>query len=220
MLAGPTAEDIDDKTDHATTRPGLAAVMDSAARYVPGIDRRGAITVFAGLRAVSSKHDFIIESSEKAPGLVNVAGIESPGLTSAPAIAEYVGQLLTQMGLSDEPDEAASPIRWPIEAFATASARRKKRLIRKNAQYANVVCRCEYVTEAEIVESIHRPCGATTVDGVKLRAGAGAGRCHGGFCMPRVMEILARELGEDYTEVTKSGEGSYILAGRTKEAQR
>jgi glycerol-3-phosphate dehydrogenase len=106
--------------------------------------------------------------------------------------------------------------RRAIEVFADATDARKKELIEKDARYAHIVCRCEYVTEAEIIESIHRPCGARTVDGVKMRAGAGMGRCHGGFCLPRVMDILARETGRAYEDITKGGGGSYILSGKTK----
>lgn len=218
MLAGPTAEDIDDKTDTATSSEGLSAVLNGVSEYVPSVERRSAITVFAGLRAVSEKHDFIIEHSKKAKNFINVAGIESPGLTSAPAIAEYVAELLIMAGLSDVKKKDATRMRKPIEVFADATPERQKELIEKDVRYANIVCRCEHVTEAEIVESIHRPCGATSVDGVKFRTSAGMGRCHGGFCMPRVMDILARELGQKYCEVTKSGVGAYILSGKTKGA--
>lgn len=217
MIAGPTAE-FTGKEDTDTTREGLAAVMNGVRQYVPSIDRRSAITVFAGLRAVGDRHDFIIEESKSAPGFVNVAGIESPGLTSAPAIAEYVTEMLVTMGIDGTIKTGATRIRKPIEVFAHATPERQCELIDTDPRYANVVCRCERVTEAEIVKSIHRPCGATTVDGVKLRTSAGFGRCHGGFCMPRVMDILARELGKDLNDITKSGEGSWILANKTKEA--
>ncbi len=217
MIAGPTAE-FTAKEDTATTREGLDAVMNGVRRYVPGIDRRSAIAVFAGLRAMSDRHDFIIAESAAVPGFINVAGIESPGLTASPAIAEYVTQLLTGIGLDGTKKKDATRIRRPIEVFAHATPERQCELIEQDARYANVVCRCEHVTEAEIVQSIYRPCGARTVDGVKLRTSAGFGRCHGGFCMPRVMDILARELGQDLKDVTKSGNGSWILAGKTKEA--
>ncbi len=217
MIAGPTAE-FTDKENTATTRDGLEAVLNGVRRYAPGIDRRSAITVFAGLRAASDRHDFIIGESQTMPGLINVAGIESPGLTASPAIAEYVTQLLVDLGLDSTKNKDATRMRKPIEVFAHATPERQRELIAQDERYANVVCRCEQVTEAEIVQSIHRPCGARTVDGVKLRTAAGFGRCHGGFCMPRVMDILARELGQDVKDITKSGEGSWILAGRTKEA--
>jgi glycerol-3-phosphate dehydrogenase len=219
MIAGPTAE-FTGKEDTATTSEGLKAVMDGVCRYVPSINKRSAITVFAGLRAVGDRHDFIIEESKSMPGFVNVAGIESPGLTSAPAIAEYVTEMLVSMGIDGTKNADATRIRKPIEVFAHATPERQCELIKADQRYANVICRCEHVTEAEIVQSINRPCGATTVDGVKLRTSAGFGRCHGGFCMPRVMDILARELGRDLKDITKSGEGSWILGKRTKEAAK
>lgn len=213
MIAGPTAE-FTDKDDTATTREGLQAVIKGASRYIPALDVRSAITVFSGLRAVPDGHDFIIEASQSAPGLVNVAGIESPGLTAAPAIAEHVRDILIDLGLSARCKSAASRTRTRIESFADADDVRRRELIAKDSRYANVVCRCEHVTEAEIVQSIQRPCGATTVDGVKLRTGAGFGRCHGGFCLPRVMAILARELGQSYEDITKSGEGAWIIENK------
>ncbi len=219
MIAGPTAEFVD-KDDNDTTREGLTEALEGVKRYIPTVDRRHAITVFAGLRAMPETHDFIIGRSQTAPGLINVAGIESPGLTSSPAIAAYVKELLEEAGVSLTPKPGAVRMRKPIERFAEASSERQRELIAMDKRYANVVCRCEQITEAEIVESIRRPCGAKTVDGVRLRIRAGAGRCHGGFCLPRVMAILARELGRGYDEITKSGDGSWILDGRIKEGAR
>ncbi len=215
MFAGPTSEFTDDKEDKSTSGGGLEKAVEGSQRLVPGIQKRYAIAVFSGLRAVPDGHDFIIERSKSAPGLVNVAGIESPGLTSAPAIAEYVTKLLFEDGLPAVKKDAVR-IRKPIEAFAEANPERRQELIKKDANYANVVCRCKHVTEAEVIESIRRPCGATTVDGVKFRTGAGMGRCHGGFCMPRIMRILARELGREYSGIEKGAKGSYILTRRTK----
>ncbi len=214
MLAGPTAEDIDDKQDKATTGEGLSFVMNGVKEFVSEIDTKKAITEFAGLRAVSPTHDFIIEKSKSAENLINVAGIESPGLTAAPAIASYVKDILVSMGISSINDPKATRIRKPIEVFANADKERQKELITQDKKYANIVCRCEHVTEAEIIESIRR--GARTVDAVKFRVSTGMGRCHGGFCLPRVVDILSRELGKDYSEITKSGAGSQILTGRTK----
>jgi glycerol-3-phosphate dehydrogenase len=219
MIAGPTAEFVD-KDDNDTTRAGLMAALEGVRRYAPAVDARHAITVFAGLRAMPETHDFIIERSKSAPGLINAAGIESPGLTSSPAIAEYVKTLLGEAGVRLTIKPGASRTRRPIERFAEAAPGRQRELIATDKRYANVVCRCEHVTEAEIVESIRRPCGAMTVDGVRLRIRAGAGRCHGGFCLPRVMAILARELGRGYDDITKSGAGSWILDGRIKEEAR
>ncbi len=219
MLAGPTAKftKMDDTT---TSREGLEEALCGAQRYAPSIDRRAAIAVFAGLRAASEKHDFIVEASKAAPGLINAAGIESPGLTASPAIAEHIVKLLNGIGVSGGPKENAVRTRKPIESFAHATPERRKELIAMDSRYAHIVCRCETVTEAEIVEAIHRPCGATTVDGVKFRTRAGTGRCHGGFCLPRVMDILARELKTSELNITKAGPGSSILTGRTKEEQQ
>ena len=219
MMAGPTSEYTDNKADKSTSGAGLEAVFCGAKQFVPDIDTKSAITVFAGLRAVCDRHDFIIERSKSAPNLINVAGIESPGLTSAPAIAQYVCELLFTAGLEASKKQEAKRTRTPIEAFAHATPARRQELIKKDARYANVVCRCEHVTEAEIVESILRPCGARTVDGVKFRTRAGMGRCHGGFCLPRVMAILARERGQDIGDITKSGGDSQILTSKTKEGQ-
>ncbi len=215
MFAGPTSELTGYKDERSTSGDGLERALGGAKRLVPGLEKRYAIAVFAGLRAAPDTHDFIIERSKSSPGLINVAGIESPGLTSAPAIAEYAAGLLFE---NDTPEikNSATRIRKPIEVFADASPERKKELIHQDANYAKVVCRCKHVTEAEVIESIRRPCGATTVDGVKFRTGPGMGRCHGGFCMPRVMDILSRELGRDKSSINKGQKGSYILAGRAK----
>lgn len=216
MIAGPTAE-FTEKDDTSTSKEGLETVLKGVKRYIPAIDTRSVITVFSGLRAVPDTHDFIIEASKSAPGLVNVAGIESPGLTAAPAIAQHVSEMLIGMGLSAKLSLNAKRTRKAIESFTDADSKKRRELIKKDARYANVVCRCENVTEAEIVHSIKRPCGAVTVDGVKLRTGAGFGRCHGGFCLSRVMGILARELNEDIKKITKCGEGSNIITHKTKE---
>ncbi len=216
MIAGPTAE-FTAKDDTSTSKEGIEAVLNGVKRYIPKIDTHSVITTFSGLRAVPETHDFIIEASKSAPGLVNVAGIESPGLTSAPAIAQHVREMLFGMGVKKSINPNAKRTRKAIESFADAGSKRRRELIKKDARYANVICRCENVTETEIVNSIKRPCGAVTVDGVKLRTGAGFGRCQGGFCINRVMDILARELNEDLKKITKSGEGSNILSHKTKE---
>ena len=219
MIAGPTAE-FTEQDDTATSRAGLEKALAGAQHYAPSLERRAAIAVFAGLRASSEGHDFIIEVSKKVPGLIQAAGIESPGLSASPAIAERIMELLEGIGISGAPKEGAVKTRKPIESFAHATPERREELIAMDSRYAHIVCRCETVTEAEIVEAIHRPCGATTVDGVKFRTRAGTGRCHGGFCLPRVMDILSRELGEGETDITKTGPGSAILTGRTKEGQQ
>jgi len=237
LLVGPNAQDIEDKEDRSTSIQGLEEVKTGALRSVPAIDMRKVVTSFAGLRAVPSTGDFFIGESGKVKGFINAAGIESPGLTSAPAIAEYVVEILRLGGLDMKDKTGFNPVRKPRVRFHLSSLGGKKgtnggrqiaqssccmvegqisEIIKGNPMYGRVVCRCEKVTEGEIVDSIKRPAGARTLDGVKRRTRAGMGRCQGGFCTPRVMEILSRELGIPMDRITKSGKGSELLKGKTK----
>lgn len=214
ILVGPTAEDIEGKDDVDTTYAGLNKAFDTASLSVPSLSRRNIITQFAGLRAHSTADDFIIGES-KAEGFYNIAGIESPGLSSAPAIAaETAEKLAAKLGAGKKKNFIAT--RKGIPHFASMSDSERAELIKQNKLYGRIVCRCENVTEGEIVDAINRPLGATDMDGVKRRTRAGMGRCQAGFCTPRVMEILARELGKDQTEITKYGKGSNLVVGRTK----
>ena len=214
ILVGPTAEDIEGKDDVDTTYAGLNKAFDTASLSVPSLSRRNIITQFAGLRAHSTADDFIIGESE-AEGFYNIAGIESPGLSSAPAIAaETAEKLAGKLGAGKKKNFIAK--RKGIPHFASMSDSERAALIKQNKLYGRIVCRCENVTEGEIVDAINRPLGATDMDGVKRRTRAGMGRCQAGFCTPRVMEILARELGKDQTEITKYGKGSNLVVGRTK----
>lgn len=220
LLVGPTAEDIPDKEGVETTAAGIAKVMEMGARSVCGLDGRQTITSFAGLRARleyedRKKADFMIGEAEDAQGFFDVAGIESPGLSCAPAIGEYVAELVNQAYPAPDKENFISE-RKGIPNMAEATDEERKALITSNPAYANVICRCELVTEGEIVEAIRRPLGATTLDGVKRRTRAGMGRCQSGFCSPKSLEILARELGVDQSEITKSGANSEILMGYTK----
>ncbi len=212
ILLGPTADDIPDREDKATTAAGLARVLERAALTWENIPRRGFITTFSGVRAHCDKDDFVLGEPGDAPLFFNAAGIESPGLTSAPAIAVYLAESVAQR-LRAAQNPAFDPVRKAIPAFRTMSANERAAAIAANPDYAKIVCRCENITEAEIRESIRRPVGARSVDGVKFRARAGMGRCQSGFCLTRVMEILAQELGVPETEITKSGNGSYLVAG-------
>lgn len=220
LLVGPTAEDIPDKEGIDTTAEGLQKVMEMATRSVASISGRWTITSFAGLRAhlvtESGKKDFVIGEVEDAKGFFDVAGVESPGLSCAPALGKYVAELV----------DAAYPVerktdfietRKGIPNMALASDEERKALIAENPAFANVICRCELVTEGEIVDAIHRPVGATTLDGIKRRTRAGMGRCQAGFCSPKTVEILARELGVDQGEICKMDGDSRILVGYTKE---
>ena len=216
LLLGPTSTDIADKEGTDTTAAGLAEILAKAGLSAERLPAREAITSFAGLRAHEDGGDFVLEEAADAPGFFDAAGIESPGLTSAPAIGEYVAGLIQQRFPAPRKAHFQAK-RTGIPSMALCDAAAKKRLIEKNPLYGNVVCRCELVTEGEIVDAIHRPVGATTLDGIKRRVRAGMGRCQAGFCTPKQMEILARELGVDLGEITKNNAGSELLMGKTKE---
>ncbi len=215
LLIGPSALDIEDKTDVSTTSVALADILTAAKKSVPSLTTREVITSFAGLRAHCDRDDFIIEPSEKNDRFINVAGIESPGLSSAPAIAEYTAKMLADAINAKEKSnfkpERAEPVR-----FRHMSNAERKALIENNPAYGRIICRCETVTEGEILDAIHAPAGARDVDGVKRRTRAGMGRCQGGFCGSKVVELLARELGVEINEITKFGGDSKILYERTK----
>ena len=218
LLLGPTAEDIDDKRDTRTTAEGFAKIRIGATEQVKGINYGKVITSFSGLRAVGSTGDFIINSPKE--GFINLGGIESPGLSAAPAIAEYVCEMIKKQGVSLEKKKNYNPIRKPQHWFASLSTEEKNEVIKKQPEYAKIVCRCELVTEGEIREAIRTNPPARDVDGVKRRTRATMGRCQGGFCSPYIVEILAEELGIDYTEVTKFGGKSYINISKTKGAAK
>jgi len=218
LIAGPNALLVGDKGDLATTAAGLAEVIEGARRLVPGLPARESITNFAGLRAVAvPAGDFVIGVSPGVPNFVNAAGIQSPGLTAAPAIAEAVRDILADAGLElvEKPD--FNPVRERPMRFSELGRDEQSALIEGNPLWGHIICRCETVTEAEIVEALHRPVPCTTLDGVKFRTRAGAGRCQGGFCGPRVVDIIHRELGIDPEQVTKKGGRSYILSGPSKD---
>lgn len=213
-FAGPTAVDQTDKTDTSVRQEGIDELMRQARRSTPDIDFRKVITAFAGLRAQPKVHDFILRASDACPRMLLAAGICSPGLTSAPAIAEYMAQLLLDAGLTLNEKPDFNPIRRHIPAFRHMTDEQRAEIIAENPLYGRIICRCETITEGEIVEAIRR--GATTVDGVKRRTRAGMGRCQGGFCGPRVMDILARELNLPMEEITKFGRESHMIVGRTR----
>lgn len=220
LLVGPTAVDVEDKEAVNTTGEGMADVLKRAALSVNALPAKQVITSFAGLRAHATfengESDFIIGEVQDAPGFFDAAGIESPGLSCAPSLGKYlVEQVLAYLPAEKKPDFIAS--RKGIPNMALATDEQRQRLIRENPLYANVVCRCELVTEGEIMDAIHRPLGATTLDGVKRRTRAGMGRCQAGFCSPKTVEILARELGKDMSEITKNEKGSEFLTGFDKD---
>jgi len=216
LLLGPTAEDVESKEDISTTRPGLTGIIKGALKSCPGINLQEVISSFAGLRAVPSTGDFIIGPSKANGRFINVAGIESPGLTAAPAIAEYVKGILRDTGVGLLPKADFNPHRKAICRFHSIGDADRKKAIMRDPRYGRIVCRCEEVTEGEIVSSIKRPAGARDTDAVKRRTRAGMGRCQGGFCLPHVIRILSEELDIPMDKITKSGGNSVILGEKTK----
>lgn len=218
LLVGPTAEDIEDKEGTNTTSEGLEGVIEKGSMSVPSLSPRKVITSFSGLRAHSMGNDFYIRGCEEAPGFIDVAGIESPGLSCAPVIGEYVVELVQQY-LKMIPNLGFKPTRKGVPNMALASKEEREALIAQDPAYAKVICRCELVTEGEIVNAIRRSLGATSLDGIKRRTRAGMGRCQAGFCSPKTVEILAREMNVPVGEITKFGCDSYFLDGENKEVE-
>jgi glycerol-3-phosphate dehydrogenase len=216
IMWGPTAVEVSDKEDTSVTREEIEALVEKYKSTVPNFPLNTLITYFAGVRAATYTEDFVIKPSERVKGFIHAGGIQSPGLAAAPKIAELVVAILEKEGLPLKEKEF-DPVRKAPPVFSGLSCEEKKRLIEENPLYGNVVCRCEHVTEAEIVDAICSPLPATTMDAVKRRTRAGMGRCQGGFCSPRVAEILARELQIPLLEVTKKGNGSHLFVRKTKE---
>lgn len=216
LLLGPTAIDIEDKEGTNTTADALKTVIEKSGLNVKNIPYRQVITSFAGLRAHEDQHEFIIGEVEDCKGFIDCAGIESPGLTSAPAIGEMVANILKDLMQLEEKENFIST-RKGILNPETLSLEERNALIKKEPAYGNIICRCEMITEGEIIDAIRRPLGAKSLDGVKRRTRAGMGRCQSGFCSPRTMEILARELQVDMSEITKCGKGSEIIVGVNKD---
>ncbi|MBS5081589.1 MAG: NAD(P)/FAD-dependent oxidoreductase [Clostridiales bacterium] len=216
LMIGPTAENIIDREDTATTAEGIAQVIDKALKSSEKVPVRQVITSFAGLRAHERERDFVIGEAEDAPGFINAAGIDSPGLTSAPAIGVMVSEMAAKI-LKAEKKTDFQAERKGIRFIRDMDIEEANAKIAANPAYGRVVCRCETITEGEILDAIHRPLGAQTLDGVKRRTRAGMGRCQAGFCSPRVMEILARELNIPQEEICKSGQGSNLIADSKRE---
>ncbi len=221
VMVGPTAEDVESREDTRTTREGLKRVFEHAQRMIPSIRASDVITSFAGLRPVATGNDFIIgegEEPSRVPGFINAAGIQSPGLTASPAIAEMVRDALLRQGLRLEVNPGFNPVRRPHLRIRGLVERREydelARRIEGRPDYARVVCRCESVTEAEVVAAIRA--GHTTLDGIKYASRACTGRCQGGFCTYRLLKILQKETGLPLERITKKGPGSELLLGRLR----
>ena len=216
LLIGPNAEDIADPLDTATTSGGLASVLEKAVKTWPSLSVRSNITNFSGVRAHLETDDFMVGPVPGAEAAFEAIGIESPGLSSAPAVAEELSALVAEsIGLKKKKEIV--PYCPPAKPFSAMTDGERKNAVAQDAAYGNIVCRCETVTEAEIRNAIRRPVGATTIDGVKRRTRAGMGRCQGGFCSPRVARILSEETGIPLCEITKSGGNSRLLSGTVDE---
>lgn len=219
LLIGPDAEDIEDKDDTATTAENLKYIKEVARMSASTVPVNKVITTYSGLRAEVSTGDFIIGEAKDAKGFINVAGIKSPGLSSSPAIAEYVVGIMKELEGGLKEKDNFNPRRRKVIRFHKLNSIEKAELIKKEPSFGRIICRCESITEGEIIDIIRRNAGATTVDGVKRRARPGTGRCQGGFCGPRVVEILARELNKDINDIVKDRESSYILTGKTNKGK-
>jgi len=213
-IVGPTAYNVNDKDDVATTISGLNEAWSKGVRLVPALNKKAVISQFAGLRAYSDLADFIVGFA--APGFYNLAGMVSPGLSGAPALAEQAARdIALHLNLAANSDFIVE--RKGIPAFNQLSSEEKVKLIKTNPRYANIICRCEAVSEGEIVEAIRRYPGARDLDGIKRRTRAGMGRCQGGFCMPKVAAILAKELSLPFDKITKKGGSSYLVSGKVRQ---
>lgn len=216
LLVGPTSIPVSNKEGTNTAQDGLNMVIDKSAQSVQNIPLREVITSFAGLRAHEDNDDFIVGEDESAPGFIDCAGIESPGLSSAPAIGAMVAKIVSDK-MHFEKNQNFINTRKGILDPSTLDIEQRSNLIKEKPEYGQIICRCEGVSEGEVVDSINRPLGAKSLDGVKRRVRAGMGRCQSGFCSPRVLEILARETGRNIEDITKSGGSSKIIIGKNKE---
>lgn len=216
VLIGPDSEFVDDKECLSTDSRQLEYIKQSGFLPFPSLPYHKIIRSFSGLRATSDTGDFMIEEAKGAKGFINVACFDSPGLSSIPAVALYVVKMLEDIMGSLTPKDNFNPRRRKVIRFNELSQENKKEITKENPLYGNIICRCETVTEAEIIDAIHRNAGARTVKGVKKRTRPGTGRCQGSFCGPRVVEILARELGKDMKDITYDSNQAYILTEETK----
>ena len=219
LLIGPTATDIEDRENVATTAEGLAEVISKSAWSVKNIPYRQVITSFAGLRAHEDGDDFVIGEAEGAEGFYDAAGIESPGLSCAPAIGVYLAELIADAAAAGKKEQFVA-CRKGIPHLDSMEKEERARLIKERPDYGTIICRCENVSEGEIIDAIRRPLGATSLDGIKRRVRQGMGRCQAGFCTPRTMEILARELHISMEDICKNAPGSQMLTGITGGEER
>lgn len=216
MLVGPTAEDLDNKTDKGVTSDGLASIVQDVQRLVPDVNIRDTITQYSGLRPNRNPEGLHVDIWDDLEGYINLSGVRSTGLTLSVAMGVYVAQLMKEHGCKLVYKENFKKTRKGIRIFHEMSREEQDAIIKENPKYGNIICRCETITEGEILDAIHRPLGARSMDAVKRRVRAGMGRCQGGFCGPKVIEILAREWNIPIDQVNKNETGSYMVTGKTR----
>lgn len=216
MLVGPTAEDLDNKVDVSVTAEGLDSIYEDVRKMIPGVNIRDTITQYSGLRPNRNPEGLHVDVYDDLKGYVNLSGVRSTGLTLSVAMGKYVTEKLKEIGLNLILKDDFKKTRKGIPCFHKMTEEEQEAVIRENPLYGTIICRCETITEGEIVDAIRRPLGARTVDAVKRRVRAGMGRCQGGFCGPKVIEILARELEIPADQVEKNLKGSYMVTGRNK----
>lgn len=217
MLVGPTAEDQPSKVDKCTTAEGLESIAKDVKNLVPNVNLRETITQYSGLRPNRNPEGLHVDTYEDLQGYINLSGVRSTGLTLSVAMGKYVVQQMLNLGANLTFKKNFIKTRKGVVKFSEQTPEKQDELIKQNPLYGNIVCRCETVTEGEILDAIHRPLGAKSVDAVKRRVRAGMGRCQGGFCGPKVIEILARELGVSPAEINKNNQGSYMVTGKTRD---
>lgn len=216
MLVGPTAEDLQDKSDYSTTAEGLESVQMDVRRLIPHVNLRDTITQYSGLRANRNPEGLHVDTYEDVRNYVNLSGVRSTGLTASVALGKYVTQTLMGIGMPVQFNLEFNPIRKGIPRFHEMTREEQDKMIQENPLYGRVICRCETITEGEIVDAIHRPIPARSIDAIKRRLRAGMGRCQGGFCGPKVIELLAKELGVSTGEINKNQPGSYLVADKVR----
>jgi len=213
---GPTMREVHDRTDTSVTADEIQSILERYSLLAPRFPKNAVIAYFSGLRAATFTEDFFIEASKKVRGFIHVAGIQSPGLAAAPAIAEMVADILRSEGLEMREKTHFNPYRKGPVVIRNLTLAEREKVIAENPRYGKIVCRCEEVSEGEIVDAIHAPIPARTVDAIKRRTRAGMGRCQGGFCLPRVVRILSREAGIPPEHIVKNSKDSHLFVGRAK----
>lgn len=220
LLIGPSAYEVIEREDESTDREGLMAVYEKQRQVAPDLKASDIITYFAGTRAATYEEQFIVEKSPVISNFIQAAGIQSPGITAAPAIAQDIAKMTVEV-LSEsnkvEENKDFSPIRKGIPCVKELPIEERNALIAKNPDYGVIICRCEQISKGEIIDAINSCLPAPTIDGIKRRVRAGMGRCQGGFCSPLIAKIIAEQTGKDISEVTKKGSGSELLKGKSKE---